>query len=75
MTRDVLTPSACFALRYDFLIGPYNGVSMRTRRLVETRLEVVKPFPIWKPGDFEKLDIPNYWVTSCCYIWRLAFAL
>jgi len=33
-----------FALKYDLLLGPYNGVSKRTQWLVENELEVVRPF-------------------------------
>ena len=40
----VLTLSPYLPPKYDVLLGPYNGVSRRTQRLVEREVEAVKLF-------------------------------
>jgi len=45
MIWKALTLSPSLPLKYDLLLGPYNGVSRRTQRLVEREVEAVKLFP------------------------------
>ena len=45
MIGKVLTLSLSLPLKYNLLLRPHNGVSVRARRLVEIEPEAVKLFP------------------------------